>query len=308
MPALQKCRICGSAKHIGSRYRADSTCAACASFFRRIVNLKKSENLKCRTLSEKCLEEQFLDPDKNSKKLCKFCRYQKCLKIGMEPEWSEESTMVLVTKNTGPEINTFRKLDDEMSKNLKNLRNAERIIIEYTEIFLDSDNQKFEKILENVAGQNGHSIVPLEKEKIVVIFMILNNSLSDIFGEFENRKNGNRQQKIIPKADSFPPLIRNQLDSNEYSILKAILLCNPGIQNLSPSGQELLYHSQNEYSNILLHYSGPEKFANIIGVIPVLEEKRFFYNQSEISKILPMNDIIRHILSDPTFLLVFKSN
>ncbi|ULT87573.1 hypothetical protein L3Y34_007020 [Caenorhabditis briggsae] len=83
----------------------------------------------------------------------------------MEPEWSEESTMVLVTKNTGPEINTFRKLDDEMSKNLKNLRNAERIITEYTEIFLDSENQKFEKILENVAGQNGHSIVPLEKEK-----------------------------------------------------------------------------------------------------------------------------------------------
>ncbi|CAP22414.2 Protein CBG01108 [Caenorhabditis briggsae] len=162
MPALQKCRICGSAKHIGSRYRADSTCAACASFFRRIVNLKKSENLKCRTLSEKCLEEQFLDPDKNSKKLCKFCRYQKCLKIGMEPEWSEETTMVLVTKNTGPEINTFRKLDDEMSKNLKNLRSAERIITEYTEIFLDSENQKFEKILENVAGQNGHSIVPLE--------------------------------------------------------------------------------------------------------------------------------------------------
>ncbi|PIC24794.1 hypothetical protein B9Z55_017976 [Caenorhabditis nigoni] len=163
MPDLPKCQICASAKHIDSRYGADSTCAACASFFRRIVNLKKSENLKCRNLSEKCLDQQFLDPDKNSKKLCKFCRYQKCLKIGMEPEWStqesEESTM------TGPENNIFGKLDDEMSKNLKNLRNAERIVTEYTELFLDSENQKFEKILENVAEQNGHSVVPLGKEK-----------------------------------------------------------------------------------------------------------------------------------------------
>ncbi|EGT51331.1 hypothetical protein CAEBREN_13569 [Caenorhabditis brenneri] len=71
------CKVClkiGHGLHFGIE-----TCRACAAFFRRTVVLNCK--YKCRKLVGKC--EFQADDDKS---MCKFCRFKKCLDLGMTTE------------------------------------------------------------------------------------------------------------------------------------------------------------------------------------------------------------------------------
>jgi len=80
----EKCKICHeqAAKHI--HYGA-MTCFSCRAFFRRSIQNKTAAAYACR-------RNKMCEINLKTRKNCQFCRYQKCLKVGMKPTWvlSEE--------------------------------------------------------------------------------------------------------------------------------------------------------------------------------------------------------------------------
>ncbi|XP_052064732.1 retinoic acid receptor gamma-like isoform X4 [Mytilus californianus] len=74
---LPPCRICGD-KASGFHYGAN-TCEACKGFFRRsIVREQKDEDFEYR-----CINDKKCVLTAGKLRLCAYCRYQKCLTIGM---------------------------------------------------------------------------------------------------------------------------------------------------------------------------------------------------------------------------------
>ncbi|KAK0412096.1 hypothetical protein QR680_006035 [Steinernema hermaphroditum] len=78
--SVDTCLVCGAASH-GVHFRVIS-CRACAAFFRR--SLEASHLYKCRRLNKNC------DVSKNAKHNCRYCRFQKCKRVGMR--YQETST------------------------------------------------------------------------------------------------------------------------------------------------------------------------------------------------------------------------
>jgi len=71
----QLCAVCGdtaACQHYGVR-----TCEGCKGFFKRTVQ-KGSKYV--------CLAERACPVDKRRRNRCQFCRFQKCLKVGMVKE------------------------------------------------------------------------------------------------------------------------------------------------------------------------------------------------------------------------------
>ncbi|KAI3415428.1 hypothetical protein GPALN_005036 [Globodera pallida] len=69
------CNVCGdeaSGRHYGA-----STCFGCKGFFRRTVRANKAYS---------CRYEEKCQIDKVGRNICRACRFQKCLNVGMEPD------------------------------------------------------------------------------------------------------------------------------------------------------------------------------------------------------------------------------
>ena len=73
-----KCHVCGD-KSTGSHFGGIS-CESCKAFFRRSVQRNRFEDYKC-SYSGEC------KMNTNTRKICQFCRYKRCLLIGMKPKW-----------------------------------------------------------------------------------------------------------------------------------------------------------------------------------------------------------------------------
>ncbi|XGW02203.1 hypothetical protein V3C99_014334 [Haemonchus contortus] len=72
----KQCEVCSRSAH-GNHFGVNS-CRACAAFFRRSV--VQGRKYQCRKANGNCL---LTDKEKL---LCRFCRYQKCISLGMTPE------------------------------------------------------------------------------------------------------------------------------------------------------------------------------------------------------------------------------
>jgi len=75
----EKCKICNeqAAKHV--HYGA-MTCFSCRAFFRRSIQNKTAATYVCRRNKE-------CEINLKTRKNCQFCRYQKCIEVGMKPTW-----------------------------------------------------------------------------------------------------------------------------------------------------------------------------------------------------------------------------
>ena len=71
-----KCAVCGDAA-TGHYYYGGLSCFSCRTFFRRCV-FKTSLN--------SCLKSENCEVRLDTRSMCQYCRFQKCLKIGMDPE------------------------------------------------------------------------------------------------------------------------------------------------------------------------------------------------------------------------------
>nr|CDJ87845.1 Zinc finger and Nuclear hormone receptor domain containing protein [Haemonchus contortus] len=83
----RQCEVCNKPAH-GNHFGVN-TCRACAAFFRRsVVQCRKYQ---CRKANGTC----FLTEKENF--ICRFCRYQKCIALGMTPENVQLNRDVLST-------------------------------------------------------------------------------------------------------------------------------------------------------------------------------------------------------------------
>ncbi|KAK3856512.1 hypothetical protein Pcinc_037168 [Petrolisthes cinctipes] len=82
-PTRRICRVCGD--RAKSMHFGGLSCDSCKAFFRRAVHNDAHTNFSCPY-------DGFCVMNITSRKCCQFCRYKKCLSIGMEPRWvmSEE--------------------------------------------------------------------------------------------------------------------------------------------------------------------------------------------------------------------------
>lgn len=70
------CPVCGD--FISGIHYGVHTCESCKSFFKRAITFEKSLKFECVTRTRECA----LNPKKRS---CKYCRFEKCIKVGMLP-------------------------------------------------------------------------------------------------------------------------------------------------------------------------------------------------------------------------------
>lgn len=93
----QLCAVCGdtaACQHYGVR-----TCEGCKGFFKRTVQ-KGSKYV--------CLAEKACPVDKRRRNRCQFCRFQKCLMVGMVKEVSVFSLWKKIEREKGREDERIR--------------------------------------------------------------------------------------------------------------------------------------------------------------------------------------------------------
>ena len=79
------CAICGD-RSSGFHYGVQS-CEGCKSFFKRTVQ---------KQLHYTCVESMSCQIDKNNRIRCQFCRFQKCLSLGMLKEGKDKLTKQII--------------------------------------------------------------------------------------------------------------------------------------------------------------------------------------------------------------------
>ena len=79
------CAICGD-RSSGFHYGVQS-CEGCKSFFKRTVQ---------KQLHYACVESMSCQIDKNNRIRCQFCRFQKCLSLGMLKEGKDKLTKQII--------------------------------------------------------------------------------------------------------------------------------------------------------------------------------------------------------------------
>uniref|UniRef100_A0A0K0FM11 Nuclear receptor n=1 Tax=Strongyloides venezuelensis TaxID=75913 RepID=A0A0K0FM11_STRVS len=155
--ATEKCLVC-SAPSNAIHFQINS-CRACASFFRRSIHGNKK--YRCRRNTKNCIIHF------SHKQLCRFCRFRKCLKLGMsikgkELETNNTHTNEIILRSNEIERNKYREdtMDSyDFEKNITriddeslNTDDAETTVLKYAEKFIDShilkkNNLKIDGIL-----------------------------------------------------------------------------------------------------------------------------------------------------------------
>ncbi|CAD5215673.1 unnamed protein product [Bursaphelenchus xylophilus] len=95
------CMVCGD-KSAGKHYGI-LACYGCKGFFRR--SIRSNQTYTCRFM-QKC------SIDKDQRNACRFCRFQRCLQVGMEPEAIRPDRDV-IGKQKNPRKRKIKKEDDD---------------------------------------------------------------------------------------------------------------------------------------------------------------------------------------------------
>ncbi|KAK0412108.1 hypothetical protein QR680_006040 [Steinernema hermaphroditum] len=96
MSDSENCLICQAPAH-GVHFQVNS-CRACAAFFRRSALI--ADSYKCRRATKNCVML------KDSKNNCRYCRYQKCLEVGMKNNQVERDTSSKRIQSEEPSTST----------------------------------------------------------------------------------------------------------------------------------------------------------------------------------------------------------
>ncbi|KAK5615065.1 hypothetical protein CRENBAI_006191 [Crenichthys baileyi] len=121
------CPVCGD-KVSGYHYGV-LTCESCKGFFKRTVQNNKTYA---------CVDNQQCKIDKSKRKRCPFCRFQKCLYVGMRLEAVRPDRMRGGRNKFGP----MYKHDRALKQQKKALIQARRLRLESSSPLVSSTNQK----------------------------------------------------------------------------------------------------------------------------------------------------------------------
>uniref|UniRef100_A0A0K0DK11 Nuclear receptor domain-containing protein n=1 Tax=Angiostrongylus cantonensis TaxID=6313 RepID=A0A0K0DK11_ANGCA len=96
------CMVCGD-RSAGKHYGV-MACYGCKGFFRRTI--RSGQNYSCR-FQRKC------SIDKDQRNACRFCRFQRCLNVGMEPDAIRPDRDV-IGKQKNPRRKKLRREDSSL--------------------------------------------------------------------------------------------------------------------------------------------------------------------------------------------------
>jgi len=139
----EKCKICfeQAAKHI--HYGA-MTCFSCRAFFRRSIQNKTASTYACR-------RNKDCEINLKTRKNCQYCRYQKCIEVGMKPTWvlSEEERQRRFQKSRGKQENRNESKRSSLSED------------GYETAFQGVDTDKLESTIE-LTSELTQTVSPIE--------------------------------------------------------------------------------------------------------------------------------------------------
>ncbi len=107
------CPVCGD-KVSGFHYGL-LTCESCKGFFKRTVQNKKLYS---------CVDKQQCQIDKHQRKRCAYCRFQKCLQVGMKLEAVRENRVRGGRNKFGPLYRRSRALKQQILKQQNEMNEA----------------------------------------------------------------------------------------------------------------------------------------------------------------------------------------
>ncbi|KAL1124082.1 hypothetical protein AAG570_001852 [Ranatra chinensis] len=315
------CSICGdraSGKHYGVY-----SCEGCKGFFKRTVR---------KDLSYACREDRACLVDKKQRNRCQYCRYQKCLSMGMKREAVQEERQRTKEKDQN-EVESTSGFHTDMP--VERILDAERRVdckVEPSVEFEDSMNnmcQATDKQLVQLVEWAKHiphfTSLPIEDQ--VLLLRAGWNEL--LIAGFAHRSLDTKEGLILATGvtvyrntahhvgiDSIFDRVLTELvakmremkmDKTELGCLRAIILFNPDVRGLRSVQEvevlrEKVYASLEEYTR-LKHPDEPGRFAKLLLRLPSLRsiglkclEHLFFY---KLIGDLPIDTFLLQMLESP---------
>ena len=223
---------------VQNMYGATSVCFACRNFFRTCVNNENKTELKCirKNPVSRC------PINKSTRKDCKFCRYQKCLSVGMKP------LLVDRRKNKISRETTISCSSEEASRKEKFLKTYEEtyrlVMLEPNGVYLTSQasledemvrkpnacfHEKWKKIVHQVVEKFllQHTQTRLKKETIKSITAETHMAMFSLHQALKNCFDNKNILEQFSNAYHFPKVVLDLLkdecpytDTEEFSPFK----------------------------------------------------------------------------------------
>lgn len=294
------CSICGdraSGKHYGVY-----SCEGCKGFFKRTVR---------KDLSYACREEKNCIIDKRQRNRCQYCRYQKCLSMGMKREAVQEERQRTKDRDSS-EVESTSNIQVDMP--------LERIVEAEKRVECNEMPASLENINSNIRqASNTHLLQLLEWAKYLPHFtslnlqdqiMLLKHSWNELhIISLAHRSLGTQEGIVlatgltINKSTSHAIGVGNiydwiqdfinkfreiRVDKTELACLRAVILFNPELRGLVCKEdvnmlREKVYEVMEEYVRTT-YPSEPGRFAKLLLRLPVLrsiglkcQDHLFFY-------------------------------
>ncbi|CAG9853877.1 unnamed protein product [Phyllotreta striolata] len=281
------CSICGD-KASGKHYGVYS-CEGCKGFFKRTVR---------KDLSYACREEKNCIIDKRQRNRCQYCRYQKCLQMGMKREAVQEERQRTKDRDTS-EVESTSNIQTEMP--IERLLEAER------RVECNDPPVPIESAVTNICQATNKQLLQLvEWAKLIPHFTTL--PVSDqvlllragwnelLIASFSYRsihaQDGivlatgltvNKQSAHAVGVGTIYDRVLSELvnkmkemkmDKTELGCLRAIILYNPDVRGLKSSQdvetlREKIYGVLEEYTR-MNHPNEPGRFAKLLLRLPAL--------------------------------------
>lgn len=184
------CPVCGD-KVSGFHYGL-LTCESCKGFFKRTVQNKKLYS---------CVDKQQCQIDKHQRKRCAYCRFQKCLQVGMKLEAVRENRVRGGRNKFGPLYRRSRALKQQILKQQSEL--SENAMVMVNQVNTDS-NQNTQPASNTLTIQTNESAVK-QGEKM---HSIKSEPIESTKQQFMNRTNTTSHHLNL-LAQSYAPLDQN---------------------------------------------------------------------------------------------------
>nr|QJG66095.1 retinoid X receptor [Bonellia viridis] len=283
------CAICGdraSGKHYGVY-----SCEGCKGFFKRTVR---------KDLQYACRDEKNCQIDKRQRNRCQYCRYMKCLAMGMKREAVQEERQRVKEKGEG-EVESTTCANSEMP--VERVLEAELAVEPKTDTYLDAPTDAVTNICQ-AADKQLFTLVdwakriphftelPLEdqvillragwNELLIAGFSHRSTAVKDgilLATGLHVHRSSARQAGVGTIFDRVltelvSKMREMKMDKTELGCLRAIVLFNPDAKALSAVQEvetlrEKVYASLEEYCKT--HYvDEPGRFAKLLLRLPAL--------------------------------------
>ncbi|XP_063234698.1 retinoic acid receptor RXR isoform X2 [Bacillus rossius redtenbacheri] len=300
------CSICGdraSGKHYGVY-----SCEGCKGFFKRTVR---------KDLSYACREEKNCIIDKRQRNRCQYCRYQKCLAMGMKREAVQEERQrtkerdqneVESTSSLHADMPVERILEAEKKVEVKIEHSSDFDLVEWAKSIPHFTSLPMEdQVVLLRAGWNELLIAAFSHRSIdVKDSIVLATGVTVHRNAAHQAGVGTLFDRVL--SELVCKMREMKMDKTELGCLRSIILFNPDVRGLKSSQEvellrEKVYASLEEYTRVN-RPDEPGRFAKLLLRLPSLRsiglkslEHLFFF---KLIGDVPLDNFLMEMLESPS--------